>query len=63
MDVLYVDLPTGQVSFHAYGPSENRREYDGKWDGTGLSEERIVKYCDLQIRVGQQVSHNTPSQI
>ena len=40
--VLYVDLPTGQVSFHA----ESRlcdKDYDGEWDGkTGVSAQRII---------------------
>lgn len=47
--VLYVDLPTGQVSFHAssrgVGP-----EYPGVWDGVlGVSADRIVRWCELVI--------------
>lgn len=45
--VLYVDLPTGQVSFHSAerlsGP-----DYPRKWDGKrGASEARIVAFCDF----------------
>jgi len=43
--VLYVDLPSGQVSFHSPkrmpGP-----EYRGEWDGVGRSAERILEWCD-----------------
>lgn len=43
--VLYVDLPTGQCSFHSpdrlSGP-----DYRGAWDGQGKSEPRICAYCD-----------------
>lgn len=50
--VLYVDLPTGQVSFHsAYrhtGPV-----YPGTWDGlTGVSPERIIAWCEAVLREG-----------
>lgn len=44
--VLYVDLPTGQCSFHSAdrlaGP-----DYSSEWDGIGMSEERICRYCNL----------------
>lgn len=43
--VLYVDLPQGQVSFHAtrkyVGP-----DYTGKWGGSRESESRIITFCD-----------------
>lgn len=43
--VLYVDLPTGQCSFHSAvrlaGP-----DYAADWDGTHLSTQRIVHFCD-----------------
>lgn len=43
--VLYVDLPTGQVSFHSpermVGP-----DYPGEWDGSGKSADRIIQFCD-----------------
>jgi hypothetical protein len=51
--VLYVELPTGQCSFHAAvryaGP-----DYAGEWDGMmGLSAERIIQFCE-QVRHQRQ---------
>ena len=44
--VLYVELPTGQCSFHS--PERlNGPDYGGEWDGIGMSQERICRYCDL----------------
>jgi hypothetical protein len=43
--VLYVDLPTGQVSFHAATRGEGP-DYAGEWDGQHLSAERILAFCD-----------------
>lgn len=44
-DVLYVDLPTGQVSFH----SERRRDgpdYPGDWDGAReIGGARVCAFC------------------
>lgn len=52
--VLYVELPTGQVSFHAaargLGP-----DYPGDWDGLHLSAERITRWCDQLLTT---VRHN-----
>ena len=43
--VLYVDLPQGQVSFHA--PSRlSPHDYGGDWDREHKSEERILAFCD-----------------
>lgn len=43
--VFYVDLPTGQVSFHTARRSE-RPVYPGTWDGqTGISHVRIQRWC------------------
>ena len=43
--VLYVELPTGQCSFHSAdrlsGP-----DFTGKWDGQGMSAPRICAFCD-----------------
>lgn len=43
--VLYVDLPVGQVSFHSTarfaGP-----DYPGDWDGEHKSEQRILDFAD-----------------
>ena len=41
-EVLYVDLPTGQVSFHASSRLPNCPDYPGEWDGVpGASTRRI----------------------
>lgn len=50
--VLYVDLPTGQVSFHT-----DRREvgpdYAGKWDGVrGVSPERVCSFAAQLLSTG-----------
>jgi hypothetical protein len=43
--VLYVELPTGQCSFHSperlAGP-----DFPGGWDGMGQSRDRICAFCD-----------------
>lgn len=44
--VLYVDLPNGQVSFHALGRGDGP-DYPGNWDQQHMSEERILAFCDL----------------
>ncbi len=41
--VLYVELPTGQVSFHAAAPLCARR-FDGEWDHSKDSPSRIVRF-------------------
>jgi len=47
--VLYVELPTGQCSFHS-AQRLNGPDYTGDWDGLALSIERICRYCDLVER-------------
>lgn len=46
--VLYVDLPVGQVSFHSTermtGP-----DYDKGWDGCHASEDRIIEFCNAVL--------------
>lgn len=46
--VLYVDLPSGQVSFHSAirlsGP-----DYHGEYDGQKLSRQRILAFCDAVL--------------
>lgn len=43
-DVLYVDLPTGQVSFHTSGRLAGP-DYPGEWDGVrGHSVDRVVRW-------------------
>jgi hypothetical protein len=60
--VLYVELPTGQVSFHSAsritGPL-----FSGHWDGKGLSKERILKFCDLIDSETLQEYVDTPSEL
>ena len=43
--VLYVDLPTGQVSFHSSIRYEGP-DYQGDWDRQRASAERILAFCD-----------------
>jgi len=53
--VLYVDLPTGQVSFHA-GKRGAGPDYPGEWDGqAGRSVDRIIRYVArfLDDRMGR----------
>ena len=44
--VLYVDLPTGQCSFHCAerltGP-----DYPGKWESGAGSESNILEFCEM----------------
>lgn len=43
--VLYVDLPTGQVSFHT-GTRGNGPDYAGEWDKSlHTSPSRIIRFC------------------
>lgn len=44
--VLYVELPTGQVSFHA--PSRGKGpDYNGEWDGIrDVSAQRIIRFVE-----------------
>jgi len=47
--VLYVDLPNGQVSFHAPQRIPDCPDYPGEWDQKHASEERICAFCDSVI--------------
>jgi hypothetical protein len=51
--VLYVDLPTGQVSFHTarrgLGP-----EYAGKWDG--MREAGAARICEWCARLLERIT-------
>jgi hypothetical protein len=51
-DVLYVDLPQGQVSFHS-GLRFAGPDYPGRWDPTHPSSRCVIEFCD-------QVSGYTP---
>ncbi len=44
--VLYVDLPQGQVSFHAGERLGDGPDYTSDWDGQHKSAERILALCD-----------------
>ena len=51
--VLYVDLPQGQVSFHAPN-RDGGPDYPGDWDRTHLSPDRIIQFCDSVLkRIGE----------
>ncbi|MGC4052910.1 MAG: hypothetical protein QM757_26580 [Paludibaculum sp.] len=48
--VLYVDLPTGQVSFHS--PTRGKGpDYAANWDRANMSPDRIVAFCDSLLGV------------
>jgi hypothetical protein len=56
--VLYIDLPTGQVSFHTErrgaGP-----DYSGAWDGMpGQSAERICRWCAQLLTARENAEFN-----
>jgi hypothetical protein len=45
--VLYVELPTGQVSFHTGGRGPGP-DYTGQWDGErGIASERICRWVAM----------------
>lgn len=43
--VLYVDLPTGQVSFHSATRGDGP-DYPGEWSGEHTSRENVLAFCD-----------------
>jgi hypothetical protein len=50
-NVLYVELPVGQVSFHCisrYGG----KDFVGEWDGMNLSQERVIEFCQRVFNEG-----------
>ena len=53
-DVLYVDLPNGQASFHSFdrhtGP-----DYIGEWDGKSESEANIICFAE-RLNAGEPVA-------
>jgi hypothetical protein len=49
--VLYVELPQGQVSFHALERGDGP-EYPREWDRQHASEERILAFCDSVLARG-----------
>ena len=55
--VIYVELPTGQVSFHSRNRG-NGPDYAGDWDGERATRERIAEWCGqlLQEEPGTMVT-------
>lgn len=56
--VLYVDLPTGQVSFHTLHRVTAQRgdgpDYPGEWDGrVGQSPDRIIRFVARLLAGGE----------
>lgn len=44
--VFYIDLPTGQISFHCRERGQGPN-YDGEWDGQkGAGFNRVINFCD-----------------
>lgn len=56
--VLYVELPTGQVSFHA-ATRTCEREYAGEWDQTTNSPSRIIAFVDQLLANESAFPDNT----
>lgn len=52
--VLYIDLPQGQVSFHALDRGDGP-DYPGDWDRQHVSSERILQFCDSLARCAGEV--------
>lgn len=47
--VLYVELPTGQVSFHTAGRGEGP-DFPGEWDGVrDVSASRIIRWAEVVL--------------
>jgi hypothetical protein len=49
--VVYVDLPTGQVSFHS-PVRHDGPDYKKDWEGTRLTAERVIAFCE-RVRRGE----------
>lgn len=47
--VLYVEIPTGQVSFHCPRRG-NGPDYTRDWDKAKSSQERIIAFCDMVFK-------------
>lgn len=49
--VLYVDLPTGQVSFHSATRGDGP-DYPGQWDGIkGATPSRVIRYAGMLLHL------------
>lgn len=54
--VIYVDLPTGQVSFHAASRGKGP-DYDIAWDGhVGASAGRVVRYIETLLEGARSIA-------
>lgn len=54
-DVLYLDLPAGQVSWHSTYRFDDCPDYEGKWDGeTGKSTGRIIGFAQHTSEITHQ---------
>jgi hypothetical protein len=54
--VLYVELPTGQVSFHS-AQRGSSQTFDGRWDGLrGASHHRIIQWCEQLLATPEVAS-------
>lgn len=52
--VLYVDIPTGQVSFHSASRGKGP-DYPGAWDGIPYATQgRVVKWCQQLLDQAQE---------
>ncbi len=51
--VLYLELPTGQVSFHNRKRYEGP-DYEGQWDKKNASCERILEFCDRLLEAEER---------
>lgn len=49
--VLYVEIPTGQVSFHSE-KRINQKDFAGEWDETTSSSTRIIRWTNKLLHEG-----------
>lgn len=52
-NVLYVDLPTGQVSFHSAHRGRGP-DYSKAWDSADKSANRIIKFCQNLLPTNEE---------
>lgn len=57
--VLYVDLPQGQVSFHAASRGAGP-DYPSDWDGRHESATRIIQFCDSILETVWRLTDGEP---
>jgi hypothetical protein len=55
--ILYVDLPTGQISFHV-GQRYDGPDFDGKWDGVrDVQAQRVCRFVAEVFKMSAEVSN------